>query len=170
MAKEVVGSEVVESLQGYAGKYLTFKLGVEEYGLEILKVQEIIGSMEVTRVPRTPEYVRGVINLRGKVIPVIDIRKKFGLEVVDETEKTCVIVVQVAQGDRSVTMSIVVDEVSEVLDIDKGQLEPTPEFGSTINTDFILAMGKVGEKVVMLLGIDKVLSNKEINDVEKIGK
>jgi purine-binding chemotaxis protein CheW len=170
MAEAKVDSEVTESLLEYAGKYLTFKLGDEEYGLEILKVQEIIGAMEVTRVPRTPEYVRGVINLRGKVIPVIDIRKKFGLEVVDETEKTCIIVVQVEQGNRSVTMSIVVDEVSEVLDIDGSQLEPTPEFGSTINTDFILAMGKVGEKVVMLLGIDKVLSTEEIKDIEHVGK
>jgi purine-binding chemotaxis protein CheW len=105
-------------LEALAGKYLTFRLAAEEYGLEILKVQEIIGIMKVTRVPRAPAFVRGVINLRGKVIPVVDLRLKFSLEGQADTEKTCVIVVQVAHGEGArVIMGIIVDEVSEVLNI-----------------------------------------------------
>ena len=152
-----------------AGKYLTFKLGVEEYGLEILKVQEIIKMMDITRVPRTPAFVRGVINLRGKVIPVMDLRLKFGMESRETTEKTCVIVVQVANATGSaVTMGIIVDEVSEVLDIAAGQIEPSPEFGTAVDTAFILGMGKVAKKVVMLLDIDKVLSSSELAAVTKV--
>ena len=153
-----------------AGKYLTFKLDVEEYGLEILKVQEIIKMMDITHVPRTPAFVRGVINLRGKVIPVVDLRLKFGMESRETTDKTCVIVVQVAQANGSVTMGIIVDEVSEVLDINAEQIEPAPEFGTSVNTDFILGMGKVAKKVIMLLDIDKVLSSGELAAVGKISK
>ncbi|OGV71498.1 MAG: chemotaxis protein CheW [Lentisphaerae bacterium RIFOXYB12_FULL_65_16] len=145
-----------------AGKYLTFKLGSEEFGLAILKVQEIIKMMDITRVPRTPEFVRGVINLRGKVIPVIDLRLKFQMETKAATEKTCVIVVQVTHGDGRVTMGIIVDEVSEVLDIAGEQIEPAPEFGTAVDTAFILGMGKVAKRVVMLLDVDKVLSRGEV--------
>ena len=151
-----------------AGKYLTFKLGAEEYGLEILKVQEIIKMMDITRVPRTPAFVRGVINLRGKVIPVVDLRLKFCMESRENTDKTCVIVVQVSQENGSVTMGTLVDEVSEVLDINGEQIEPSPEFGTSVNTDFILGMGKVAKKVIMLLDIDKVLSSGELASVGKI--
>ena len=151
-----------------AGKYLTFKLGVEEYGLEILKVQEIIKMMDITRVPRTPTFVRGVINLRGKVIPVVDLRLKFGMESRETTDKTCVIVVQVSNANGAVTMGTIVDEVSEVLDINGEQIEPAPEFGTSVNTDFILGMGKVAKKVIMLLDIDKVLSSGEIEAVAKV--
>jgi purine-binding chemotaxis protein CheW len=154
-----------------AGKYLTFKLGIEEYGLEILKVQEIIKMMDITRVPRTPAFVRGVINLRGKVIPVVDLRLKFGMERRDTTDKTCVIVVQVAHAGASggsVTMGTIVDEVSEVQDIAGEQIEPAPEFGTTVETDFILGMGKVARKVIMLLDIDKVLSSGELAAVSKV--
>jgi len=145
-----------------AGKYLTFKLESEEFGLEILKVQEIIKMMDITRVPRTPEFVRGVINLRGKVIPVIELRQKFQMETMATTDKTCVIVVQVAHGDGRVTMGIIVDEVSEVLDIAGEQIEPAPEFGTAVDTAFILGMGKVAKRVVMLLDVDKVLSRGEV--------
>ena len=145
------------SLTERAGKYLTFNLVNEEYGLEILKVQEIIGIMNVTRVPKMPDYVRGVINLRGKVIPVIDLRLKFGLDSQNDTERTCIIVVQVSHGDQQVTTGIIVDEVSEVLDIAEEQIEDAPSFGASVDTEFILAMGKVGKKVVMFLDIDKVL-------------
>ena len=158
-------------LAAKAGKYLTFKLGAEEYGLEILKVQEIIKMMDITRVPRTPALVRGVINLRGKVIPVVDLRLKFCMESRENTDKTCVIVVQVAQANTAtgaVTMGTLVDEVSEVLDINGSQIEPSPEFGTSVNTDFILGMGKVAKKVIMLLDIDKVLSSGEIAAVAKV--
>jgi len=152
------------------GKYLTFALGGEVYGLEILKVQEIIGMMNVTRVPRTPEFMRGVINLRGKVIPVIDLRLKFGLDQVEDTERTCIIVVQVSKGDSTVIMGIIVDEVSEVLDIVEQQIEASPEFGSQIDTNFIMGTGKVDKKVVMLLDVDKVLSGGEIELMTKMAK
>jgi purine-binding chemotaxis protein CheW len=149
------------------GKFLTFHLGGEEYGLEILKVQEIIGIMAITRVPRTPEFVRGVINLRGKVIPVVDLRRKFEMEGQADTERTCIIVVQVAHHQTQVTMGLLVDEVSEVLNIDGKQIEPPPSFGTTIETDFIFGMGKIGQKVVMLLDVDKVLSSGEVAKLDE---
>jgi purine-binding chemotaxis protein CheW len=149
------------SLPSRAGKYLTFMLGKEVYGLEILKVQEIIGMIPPTRVPGTPQFVRGIINLRGKVIPVIDLRLKFGLESVPDTQKTCIVVVQVGYQDRRVTMGIIVDEVSEVLRIGEDQIEPPPSFGARVDTEFLLGIGKVGEKVVLLLDTDTVLSLKE---------
>lgn len=153
------------SLAAVAGKYLTFVLGDETYGLEILKVQEIIGMMNVTHVPRTPAFVRGVINLRGKVIPVIDLRLKFDMEGREDTDRTCIIVVQVVRDSQTVTMGIIVDEVSEVLDIADGQIEVPPALGTAVETQFILGMGKIGQKVVMLLDIDRVLTLTELSAV-----
>ena len=119
--------------------------------------------MKVTRVPRTPAFIRGVINLRGKVIPVVDLRLKFSMESQADTEKTCIIVVQVIrEGGLKITMGMLVDEVAEVVNIESSQIEPTPELGAGIDTDFILGIGKVGQKVVMLLDIDKVLTVGEI--------
>jgi len=151
-----------------AGKYLTFKLADEEYGLQILKVQEIIQMQEVTRVPRTPDFVRGVINLRGKVIPVIELRKKFDMEDAKDTEKTCIIVVQVGDMNNPLVMGIIIDEVSEVLDINGQHIQETPSFGTNINTDFIMGVGKIGEQVKMLLDIDKVLSASELSSISNI--
>ncbi len=151
-----------------AGKYLTFQLGREVFGLAILKVQEIIGIMPVTRVPRTPDFVRGVINLRGKVIPVIDLRRKFDLKDREDTDRTCIIVVQLEGIAGRIIMGLLVDEVSEVLDIGADKIENTPEFGSQVQTDFIMGMGKVGTKVIMLLDVDKVLSTGELLKVENL--
>lgn len=149
-----------------AGKFLSFILGDEEYGLEILKVQEINGMMGITRVPRTPDYVRGVINLRGRVIPIVSLRKKFKMASVPDTEKTCIIVVQVRYSDREITMGIIVDEVSEVLNIGDGQIEPPPSFGGGMEeADFITGMGKLENKVVILLDIDRVMSGPEMDAV-----
>lgn len=148
-----------------AGKYLTFVLGSESYGIDIMKVQEIVGFMTITRVPRTPDFIRGVINLRGKVIPVIDLRLRFGMDAIASTGRTCVIVVRVYQNDLPVTMALIVDAVSEVLDIRTDQLEDSPSFGENVNTDYILGMGKCGDKVVMLLDIDWVLSREEVSAV-----
>ena len=145
-----------------AGKYLTFQMGKEIYGIEILKVQEIIGMMPVTRVPKTPDFVRGVINLRGKVIPVIELRRKFGMESREDTDRTCIVVVQVAGDAGMVTMGLLVDEVSEVLNVGQEQIEAPPSFGVGVDTEFILGMGKVGQKVLMLLDADKVLSSEEL--------
>ncbi len=150
------------SLAERAGKYLTFKLIEEEYGLEILKVQEIIGIMNVTRVPKMPDHVRGVINLRGKIIPVVDLRLKFGLDSQEDTERTCIIVVQISHGKQQVTTGVIVDEVSEVLDVAEDQIEDAPSFGASVDTEFILAMGKVGKKVIMFLDIDKVLTSRDM--------
>ncbi|MBI5813977.1 MAG: purine-binding chemotaxis protein CheW [Nitrospinae bacterium] len=139
------------------GKYLTFVLGEEEYGLDITKVKEIMGVMDITHIPKTPPFIKGVINLRGKVIPVIDLRLKFGMEEAEYTRETVFIVVEVA----GVQMGIIVDTVREVLDIHGTDIEAPPQFGSRLNTDFILGMGKVQGKVKILLDIDKVLSTEE---------
>ncbi len=147
------------------GKYLTFGLGSEEYGLEILKVREIFGYMEITAVPQTPHHVKGVINLRGQVIPVIDLRTKFGMETAEVTEQTCIIVTEVSQGDHKFSTGLVVDHVQEVLDIAGEDIEEAPQFGSNVNTDFILGMGKIGETVKILLDIDKVLAGEDFNSL-----
>ena len=160
---------VNQAITGKEGKYLTFALGSEEYGLEILKVREIIGYLDVTAVPQTPDYVKGVINLRGQVIPVIDLRSKFGMETVEKTEETCIIVVEITQNDSSISTGIVVDKVQEVLDIQGQNIEEAPQFGSGVDTDFILGMGKIGESVKILLDIDKVLSGVDIEDLAEVG-
>lgn len=141
----------------HAGKYLTFFLGSEEYGLKILTVHEIIGMMPVTRVPRTPDFIRGVINLRGRVIPVIDLRVRFDMPVV-ETQDVCIIVVQV----HGVQMGIVVDRVSEVANIKPEEIEPPPSFGFDVLTDFLLGLGKAQGRVRLLLDIDHVLTDTEV--------
>jgi purine-binding chemotaxis protein CheW len=147
-----------DDITGAAGKYLTFCLGEEEYGLRILKVREIIGYMDVTAVPRTPAYVRGVINLRGQVIPVVDLRAKFAMGPAERTQQTCIIVVETQPDRRKVSTGIVVDRVQEVLDVAAGQIEPPPSFGPAVDVSFILGMGKVGQGVKILLDIDKVLA------------
>ena len=151
------GTESVIDIRG--GKYLTFSLDQEEYGIGILKVKEIIGMMSVTHVPQTPDFVKGVINLRGKVIPVVDLRLRFSLEAEAYTERTCIIVVEVAGTNGSVMMGIVVDAVSEVLNVRGADIENTPTFGVQLNTDYILGLAKVGGGIKILLEIDKVLGN-----------
>jgi purine-binding chemotaxis protein CheW len=136
------------------GKFLTFFLAGEEYGLEILKVQEIIGIMDITPVPRSPDYIRGVINLRGKVIPIVDLRLRFGMEQAERTSETCIIVVEA----NRVQTGIVVDQVSEVLNIASGEIEDTPAFGAEVQTDYILGIGKADGRVKLLLDIDRVLA------------
>ena len=148
------------------GKFLSFVLGSEEYGLEILKVHEINGMTGITCVPRTPDYVRGVLNLRGRVIPIVSLRRKFEMPDVEDTEKTCIIVVEVNHQGTEITMGIVVDEVSEVLNITADQIDPGPLPGGGLeNTGFVSGMGKLADKVVVLLDIDKVLSRVEIEAI-----
>tara|TARA_R110001592_G_scaffold14602_2_gene65064 strand:+ start:1068 stop:1571 length:504 start_codon:yes stop_codon:yes gene_type:complete len=163
----MVDDNVTTGKESLAGKYLTFELGQEVYGIEILKVQEIIGIMSITHVPKTPDYVRGVINLRGKVIPVVELRRKFRMKTVEDTERTCIIVVQVRGTDGSIIMGILVDEVSEVVNIPADMIESAPTFGTNVNTAFILAMGKVGDRVVILLDADKVLTIEEMVTLER---
>lgn len=161
------GSAVSESR---AGKYLTFRLDNEEYGLEILKVREIIGLMDITSVPKTPDYVRGIINLRGTVIPVLDLKKKFDMGQIEDTEETCVIVVEVALDGKAVMMGTIVDAVSEVLDIQEDEIEDAPAFGNNVNTRFILGIGKVKDEVKILLDIDEVLTATDMVMLEDLGK
>ncbi len=163
-------SNTLNAKSARAGRYLTFSLAGELYGLEILKVQEIIGIMNVTRVPRAPDYIRGVINLRGKVIAVIDLRRKLNFDSKVDTERTCIVVVQVQRGDSIITMGIIVDTVCEVLNVSAEQIEATPEFGVNIATEFIQGMGKVGKSVVILLDADCILSQTELKETAESAK
>jgi purine-binding chemotaxis protein CheW len=140
-----------------AGKYLTLALGKEEFGIAILKVREIIGYMTITAVPQMPDYVKGVINLRGQVIPVVDLRSRFGMEVKEITDQTCIIVVDIHQSSRSFNAGLVVDHVQEVLNIEKNNIDAAPQFGAGVNTDFLLGIGKSGSAIKLLLDIDRVL-------------
>ena len=150
-----------------AGKYLTFLLAQEQYGIGILKVKEIIGMMAITPIPKTPSHVKGVINLRGKVIPVIDLRLKFNLEETDYTERTCIIVIEIHAGESILPIGIVVDAVSEVINIRREDIEDTPAFGTKLNTDYILGMAKIDGNVKILLEIDNVLNANEMETLEK---
>jgi purine-binding chemotaxis protein CheW len=151
-----------------AGKYLTFQIGKEEFAVGVLKVREIMGVQDITAVPRTPAYLKGVINLRGKVIPVVDLRLKFGLAALDYTQRTCIIVVQVAGPSGLLLMGIVVDEVSEVLALAPADIEDTPDFGANVETRYILGLAKVKDKVKILLDINEVLSSQEIHGLEAV--
>jgi len=154
--------QAVKANEGRGGKYLTFSLDNEEYGIGILKVKEIIGMVPVTPVPRAPKYLKGVINLRGKVIPVVDLRLRFGMEAIDYTDRTCIIVVEIASSSGTVQIGIVVDAVSEVLNIKADEIEDTPVFGTNFNSDYILGMAKTDGGVKILLDIDQVVSDQEI--------
>ncbi len=151
-----------------AGKYLTFHLANEEFGIRVLKVREIMGLQEITAVPQTPNHVKGVINLRGKIVPVIDLRLKFGLPAAEYTQRTCIIVTQVQGESSTVLMGIVVDGVSEVLNLSPSEIEDTPEFGEEISGRYLLGMAKVKGKVKILLDIDRVLSTQEIHSLNAI--
>ena len=144
-------------------KFLSFHLGEEEYALEILTVREIIGLMEITPLPQTPAYVKGVINLRGKIIPVIELRTRFGMDPVAYTDQTCVIVVEVgrASSEQHFEIGIIVDSVREVLDIAASQVDAPPRFGCSVPLEYITAIGKVRDKVVVLLNIDEIVTSAE---------
>lgn len=144
------------------GKFLTFLLSNEEYGVPIQNVREIIGIMEITDIPRTPDFIKGVINLRGKIIPVVDLRVKFGLEEKEYTQRTCIVVVDICFADVKKLMGVVVDTVSEVINIQKDDIEPPPEYSSQSHLEFLTGLGKVKGKVVLLLDIEKVLSSDEM--------
>jgi purine-binding chemotaxis protein CheW len=148
-----------------AGKYLTFQLANEEFGIRVLKVREIMGLQEITAVPQTPAYVKGVINLRGKVVPVVDLRLKFALSAAEYTQRTCIIVTQVQGESGPVLIGIVVDGVSEVLNLTAQEIEDTPDFGSEAGVRYLLGMAKVKGKVKILLDIDQVLSTQELHNL-----
>jgi purine-binding chemotaxis protein CheW len=155
--------QAVKVMADKEGKYLTFTLTEEEYGIGILKIKEIIGMLPITSVPQTPDFVKGVINLRGKVIPVMDLRLRFGMMSIDYTERTCIIVVEISGQTGTILVGIVVDAVSEVLNIKGDDIEKTPTFGTKLNTDYILGMAKMEGGVKILLDIDQVLSSDELS-------
>ena len=140
------------------GKYLTFFLSNESYGVDVLKVREIIRFLKITPVPQMPAYVKGVINLRGKVLPVIDLRLKFGLEAAEPTERTCIVVVRVQSAGHDITLGMIVDSVEEVINLNESEIEETPEFGAKVDTAYLMGMAKVKGTIKTLLDIDKVVS------------
>ncbi|MEW6263762.1 MAG: chemotaxis protein CheW [Thermodesulfobacteriota bacterium] len=147
------------------GKYLTFELAKEQYGLEILKVREIMGLMDITHVPQTPPFVKGLINLRGKVIPVVDLRVKFGLPEKEYNDRTTIIVVEIGSETGTVLMGIVVDTVNEVMNILGQDIEDTPHFGASLKTDYIMCMAKTKGRVIIILDINRVLTDEELTMV-----
>jgi len=161
-----IDTDISDQQVSREGKYLTFFLAGEEYGIGILKVKEIIGVMPITPVPGTPAYIKGVINLRGKVIPVVDLRLKFSMERAESTERTCIIVVEITSRGNKIAMGIVVDSVSEVVNIKIAEIEDTPNFGAKLDTAYILGMAKIGQRVKILLDIDKVMTDREIQLLE----
>jgi purine-binding chemotaxis protein CheW len=170
MAATLASTEtgVLGQVDPRAGKYLTFQLAKEEFGIGVLKVREIMGLQEITAVPQTPAHVKGVINLRGKVVPVVDLRLKFGIPAMEDTQRTCIIVTQVEGEAGSVLMGIVVDGVSEVLNLTGQEIENTPEFGRDADSQYLLGMAKVKGKVKILLDIDRVLSSHELRKLDSL--
>lgn len=160
--------QAARALTDIQGKYLSFSLGNEEYGISILKTKEIIGMMPVTTVPQTPEFVKGVINLRGRVIPVVDLRLRFGMDAADYTERTCIIVTEIAGKTESVPVGIVVDSVSDVLNIRGEDIEAAPRLGIKLTTDYILGTAKMEGRVKILLDIDRVLGGKEVTRLKHV--
>lgn len=151
-----------------SSKFLTFDLGEESYAIPILNIKEIIGMMDITRVPRLPNFIKGVLNLRGKIIPVIDLRLKFGLDSRDYDDRTSIIVVELMTTDVVLTSGIVVDKVNEVLDIDTSEIEPPPKYGADVDQAFLTGIGKVKDSVIMLLDVAKILSTDEIKILETV--
>lgn len=169
MAITMAGSpDGVLQADSRAGKYLTFQLHREEFGIRVLNVREIMGIQEITVVPQTPPHVKGVINLRGKVVPVIDLRLKFGMPAAEYTQRTCIIVTQVQGESGTVSIGAVVDGVSEVLTLNGSEIEDTPDFGAEVSARYLLGLAKVKGKVKILLDIDRVLSAQEIHNLNAI--
>jgi purine-binding chemotaxis protein CheW len=158
-----------QALHNLEGKYLTFTLANEDFGLEILKVREIIGMLDITAIPQAPAFFKGVINLRGRVIPVVDLRLKFGLPPMEYGERTCIIVVEVKTEVSPVQMGVVVDTVSEVVNVNGADIEPPPSFGSRLDTRYILGLAKVRGTIKILLDIDRVMGARELAVIEELG-
>jgi purine-binding chemotaxis protein CheW len=167
-AARVLNQET-QALHELEGKYLTFTLAHEDYGLEILKVREIIGMLDITAIPQAPSFFKGVINLRGRVIPVVDLRLKFGLPPMDYGERTCIIVVEVKTDLGSVQMGVVVDSVSEVVNVNGADIEPPPSFGSRLDTRYILGLAKARGTIKILLDIDQVMGSQELAALQDLG-
>ena len=163
---ELVAHEAGEEADG--SQYLTFVLADEHYGVDILRVQEIKGWAPVTRIPNTPEYLRGVLNLRGTIVPIIDMRMRFDLENAEYTALTVIIVLSVRTEDGERIIGVVVDSVSDVLNVRQEEIKPTPDFGSGIDTDFLDGLATAGDNMVMLLDVDKMMSSDELNKLNSL--
>ena len=150
------------------GKYLIFHLGSEQFGMQVLKVREIVSAQTVTSIPQTPDYIRGVIDLRGKVIPVVDLRVKCGLPESQSTQRTCIVVVQVHSGTNAVQMGILVDGVAEVLNLGGGDIEATCDFGPGVRVPDVLGLAKIEDRVTVLLDVDQVLSNQQLRSLRSV--
>lgn len=148
-----------------AGQFLTFTLGDEQYAVEVGKVREVLEYTEVTRVPRTRDYMMGVINLRGSVVPVVDLRRKFGLEEADQTVDTSIVVMELDIGDEAVVLGTVADSVQEVISMHAEQIEPSPQIGTKIETEFIKGIGKQDDHFVIILDMDRVFTEAELSNV-----
>ncbi|MDD2463867.1 MAG: chemotaxis protein CheW [Desulfobulbus sp.] len=148
-------------------QYLTFKLQDEVFGLAIGKVREVLDFTNITKVPRTPEFMRGVINLRGSVVPVVDLHLKFDLEKTEKTVNTCIIIVEINMEGEITVLGALADSVQEVVELEPDQIEPAPKIGTKLNTEFIKGMGKRDEEFIILLDIDKVFSNDELTQVQR---
>jgi len=153
-----VGGQMLQDHQ----QYLTFMLGGETYAIGILRIKEIIEYGNLTEVPRMPDFIRGVINLRGAVVPVIDMGARFGKRAIEITRRTCIVIIEVMMGEESQDVGVMVDAVNEVLEIPGTEIEPTPTFGANIRADFIAGMGKLNGKFVIILNIQHVLSVEEM--------
>jgi purine-binding chemotaxis protein CheW len=149
-------------------QFLTFKLGEEVFALDITKVREVLDFTTATKVPRTPEFMRGVINLRGSVVPVVDLRLKFGMSRTENTVNTCVIITEVAVDGEKVILGCLADSVQEVLDLEPGSIAPAPRIGTKLRTEFLSGMGKRGDRFIMLLDIDRVFSADELSLVREL--
>jgi len=158
-------SEIIETTQ-----YLTFKLEKETFALDISKVREVLDFTAITKVPRTPEFMRGVINLRGNVVPVVDMRLKFGMTKTENTVNTCIIIVEIHLDGETTVLGALADAVQEVIELGSGQIEPAPKIGTRLKTDFIQGMGKQGEGFIIILDIDRVFSADELSLVQDAGE
>ena len=158
----------VSSVNG-TRQYLTFQLSDEIFAIDVVNVREILEFTTVTRVPRTPEYMRGVINLRGSVVPVLDMRLKFGMSLTEKTINTCIVVVEVAYEDEDIVIGALVDSVQEVFELESEQIEPAPRIGTHLRTEFIKGMGKKDERFIIILDIDRVFSAEEISSLQQAG-
>lgn len=154
--------------QSQSGRYLTFGLAGETYGIEILRVQEIVGLLPLTRVPKLPASIAGVVNLRGRIVPVIDLREAFELPAYERDDRVCIIIVRTESAEGSRASGLIVDEVSDVVEFKDDEVEPTPEFGGAIDASFISSVGRITDRVALLLDIDRVLSDSHAHDVAHI--
>jgi purine-binding chemotaxis protein CheW len=149
-------------------QYLTFKLAEEIFALDITKVREVLDFTSITKVPRTPQFMRGVINLRGSVVPVVDLRLKFGMTRTEQTVNTCIIIVEITLTGETVVLGALADAVHEVIELEPQQIEPAPRIGARLKTDYIKGMGKRGEHFIIILDIDKVFSMDELSLVQEV--